>query len=101
MGELIASGKLPQIYRKWRLWTPAQAALAQPPRKEAEFSGMGFDAAGQPLATANLPAIEEVDLNITGVSAEMDVQSISFGTPRARFAYLPRINIVGWGRSSS
>lgn len=70
LGDLIASGRLQQIYRKWRLWTPAQSALAQPPNKEAELTGMGFDAGGQPLATINLPAVDEVDLNITGVSAQ-------------------------------
>jgi polar amino acid transport system substrate-binding protein len=44
LGELIDSGRLEQIYRKWQLWTPAQVALAQRP--------------------------DMVDLNITGESAE-------------------------------
>lgn len=43
LGELIESGRLEQIYRKWQLWTPAQAALSE---------------------------LDVVDLNITGESAQ-------------------------------
>ncbi len=43
LGQLMVSGRMQQIYRKWRLWTPAQVALAQPPNLEAELAGLGFD----------------------------------------------------------
>jgi hypothetical protein len=55
LGQLMVSGRMQKIYHKWRLLTPEQAALAQPPNREAELAGLGFDASGQLLATSKLP----------------------------------------------
>jgi polar amino acid transport system substrate-binding protein len=59
LGQLMVSGRMQQIYRKWRLLTPEQAALAKPPNREAELIGLGFD-----------PSVDVVDLDITGKTAD-------------------------------
>jgi polar amino acid transport system substrate-binding protein len=48
LGDVIASGELQQIFRKWKLWNDDQAALASRP-KLSELAGLGFDAEGKPL----------------------------------------------------
>ncbi|MEX2187373.1 MAG: ABC transporter substrate-binding protein/permease [Pirellulales bacterium] len=48
LDDVIASGELQRIFRKWRLWNEDQAALASRPNV-AELAGLGFDADGRPL----------------------------------------------------
>jgi polar amino acid transport system substrate-binding protein len=70
LGELMVSGRLQRIYRKWHLWNPDQAGLARGPRRIEELRGLGFDAAGQPLdPNAPLPA-DAVDVNLIAAAAK-------------------------------
>ncbi|MBX9787872.1 MAG: ABC transporter substrate-binding protein/permease [Pirellulales bacterium] len=70
LGEVIRNGQLREILRRWRLWNPAQAALARPPNREAELAGLGFDAAGQPLAGMSDPPSDAIDVNLVAASAK-------------------------------
>jgi polar amino acid transport system substrate-binding protein len=69
IGELITSGLLRQIYRRWHLWNPDQAALARAPQREAELKGLGFDASGQPLVADEPPPPDAVDIDLIRASA--------------------------------
>lgn len=69
LDELMVSGRLAEIYRRWRLWNPDQAGLAAGPRRAEELAGLGFDAAGKPLAASSLLAVTPVDVNLLAASA--------------------------------
>ncbi len=43
LSELMQSGRLKRIYRKWHLWNEDQAELARGVDRRAELQGMGFD----------------------------------------------------------
>ena len=70
LAEVIRSGQLREILRRWRLWNPAQAALARAPDREAELAGLGFDPAGQPLAGMAIPPRDAMDVNLVATSAK-------------------------------
>ncbi len=42
LGELMSSGRLKQIYRKWHLWNDDQTELAEGQHLREELRGMGF-----------------------------------------------------------
>jgi polar amino acid transport system substrate-binding protein len=67
LGELMVSGRLAEILRKWNLWNADQAQLAR--GNAAELAGLGFDADGLPLA-ASLIAGGGVDVNVLRNTAE-------------------------------
>ena len=69
LGALIRDGQLRDILRRWRLWNPAQTALAQPPGNATELAGLGFDAAGKPLAGMETPPADATDVNLVAASA--------------------------------
>jgi len=69
LGELIRSGQLRDILRRWRLWNSAQTALVLPPGNATELSGLGFDAAGQPVAGMETPPADATDVNLVAASA--------------------------------
>jgi polar amino acid transport system substrate-binding protein len=71
LGELIASGRLKQIYRKWHIWNDDQAQLAQAPRKAEELQALGFDASGKPLVANEPPSSDGVNIRITDESAKL------------------------------
>jgi polar amino acid transport system substrate-binding protein len=48
LGDVMASGELQAIFRKWKLWNAEQAALASRPNP-AELAGLGFNAEGQAI----------------------------------------------------
>jgi polar amino acid transport system substrate-binding protein len=69
LGDLMASGRLRQIFERWHLWNADQAELAGGDEREAELRGLGFDAAGRPLEQE--PAkVEPVDRHIIAASAQ-------------------------------
>jgi polar amino acid transport system substrate-binding protein len=68
LGELMESGVLRQILRRWHLWNADQAGLAREPRKAAERRGLGFSAGGQPLHDGLV--VEAVDRNMIAASAQ-------------------------------
>ena len=70
LGELMANGKLRDIYRRWHVWNPHQAELANGPERAEELKGLGFDAEGLPVDEASLPKVDEVDRNILAASAQ-------------------------------
>jgi polar amino acid transport system substrate-binding protein len=65
--DLVASGALQAIHRKWHMWNEDQAGLAR--AKEAELHGLGFAADGSPLARQAEPG-EEDQLDVQGESAQ-------------------------------
>ena len=69
LGELIRNGQLRDILRRWRLWNMAQTALVLPPGNATELAGLGFDAAGQPLAGMETPPADATDVNLVAASA--------------------------------
>lgn len=66
LDDLVASGDLQAIHRKWRLWNEDQRGLAQ--AKEAELLGLGFAADGAPLDHVPTPD-EEEQLDTKEISA--------------------------------
>lgn len=48
LGDVMASGEMQRIFRKWKLWNEDQARLALRPNMK-ELAGLGFDAQGRPL----------------------------------------------------
>jgi len=70
LGELIVSGRLAEILRRWHLWNIDQEALAQPPNRPAELAGLGFDAAGRPLDDGQFETTDVVDVHIIAASAQ-------------------------------
>lgn len=68
LSELMESGELQRILRRWSLWNADQAELARGLRKARELSGLGFNDAGQPLDDA--PQVEAVDRNMIAASAQ-------------------------------
>lgn len=71
LGELMVSGRLRQIYRRWHLWNADQAALARGPGRADELGGLGFDAAGRPVGALDRPGSDAVDKNIIARSARL------------------------------
>ena len=69
LGELIRSGQLRDILRRWRLWNAAQTALVLPPGNATELAGLGFDATGQPVAGMETPPADATDVNLVAASA--------------------------------
>ena len=69
LGELIRNGQLRDILRRWRLWNMAQTALVLPPGNATELAGLGFDAAGQPLAGMETTPADATDVNLVAASA--------------------------------
>jgi len=69
LGELMRSGRLRQIYRKWHLWNADQAELARAPRRAEELQGLGFDAAGRPLNPDEPPPADAVDIDMIRAAA--------------------------------
>lgn len=70
LGELACSGRLRDIYRKWRLWNIDQADLAGTPPDRAELQGLGFSPTGEPLPADELPHVTPVDRNLIASSSE-------------------------------
>lgn len=70
LGELMASGRLQQIYRRWHLWNPDQAALARAPRRAEELRGLGFNLDEQPLDPHAPPPADAVDVNLIAAAAK-------------------------------
>lgn len=68
LGELMESGALRQILRRWHLWNADQAKLAREPREEAERRGLGFEPNGKPLEDGSV--IDVVDRNMIAASAQ-------------------------------
>lgn len=68
--ELITSGGLFRILRRWHIWNPSQAALAVGTNRTAELAALGFNADGNPLEPNALPPADAVDKNIVANSAE-------------------------------
>ncbi|HUY33444.1 MAG TPA: ABC transporter substrate-binding protein/permease [Pirellulales bacterium] len=71
LGELIASGKLAKILRRWHLWNIDQAALARQPDRLAELKGLGFDPGGRPLDDGQFKTTDMVDVHIIASSAQL------------------------------
>ena len=71
LGELIVSGRLRDIYRKWHLWNSDQLELARNPNLSEERRGLGFDETGKPLAESQLPPVTPVDRHIIAASAQL------------------------------
>ncbi len=71
LDELMISGRLQQIYRKWHLWDDDQFALAQGPEKDAEAKGLGFQPDGQPLKETSAEPTDTVDRNMIAASAQL------------------------------
>ncbi|HEX4132023.1 MAG TPA: ABC transporter substrate-binding protein/permease [Pirellulales bacterium] len=69
--ELMTSGRLRDIYRRWHLWNADQALLAQGPGRPQELSGLGFEADGRPVDESKLPPVEQVDRNLIAASAQL------------------------------
>lgn len=70
IGELLRSGRWQEALRKWHLWNPAQAALAQGAERQAELAGLGFDGAGEPSAELVVQPAKLVDIDIVAVAAQ-------------------------------
>ncbi|MGD9644552.1 MAG: ABC transporter substrate-binding protein/permease [Pirellulales bacterium] len=70
LGEAIRNGQLREILRRWRLWNPAQAALARPPHRDVELAGLGFGSKGEPLAGMETPPAGAMDVNLVAASAK-------------------------------
>ncbi|MBX3411314.1 MAG: ABC transporter permease subunit [Pirellulales bacterium] len=70
LDELIASGELLKILRRWHIWNPSQAALALAPARSDELAALGFDANGSPVQPPPSPPADAVDINIVARSAE-------------------------------
>jgi polar amino acid transport system substrate-binding protein len=69
LGQLFASGRLAQIYRRWHLWNEDQARLARGPNRQAELAGLGFDGRGQPATNPGVTPVSAVDVNLVSASA--------------------------------
>lgn len=69
--ELVRSGRLQSILRRWHLWNEDQAALAQGPDVGEQLEGLGFDHDRQPLAPDAPPADDAVDIHVIAASAQM------------------------------
>jgi polar amino acid transport system substrate-binding protein len=69
LGELMRTGQLRDIYRRWHLWNVDQQELAQGPQQAAEQQGLGFDGQGQAVDDSQLPAVERVDRNLIAAAA--------------------------------
>jgi polar amino acid transport system substrate-binding protein len=69
LGELMRSGRLQRIYRRWHIWDAAQAALAEGALAAEELAGLGFAADGQPLDPDAAAPADAVDLRIIAASA--------------------------------
>lgn len=69
--EVILSGRLKQIYRKWHIWNDDQAQLAQGPNRDDELKALGFDPAGKPLVPNEPPPADAVDVRIAIQSADL------------------------------
>ena len=69
LGQLMVSGRLAEILRKWNLWNEDQARLARGGFDAAELAGLGFDADGLPLA-ASPDAVAGVDVNVLQTTAQ-------------------------------
>jgi len=70
LGELLRSGRLRDILRRWHLWNADQALLARGKLRPLELAGLGFDADGHPLDESKMPPITTVDRHIIAASAE-------------------------------
>ncbi|HEX3870833.1 MAG TPA: ABC transporter substrate-binding protein/permease [Pirellulales bacterium] len=70
LGELMVSGRMRDIYRRWHLWDANQAELAHGKNRSAELAGLGFEPDGTPMDEAKLPPVEMVDRNIIAASAQ-------------------------------
>lgn len=68
--ELITSGRLLKILRRWHIWNASQAALAVGANRTVELAALGFDAAGAALEPNAPPPADAVDKNIVANSAE-------------------------------
>ncbi|HVX12856.1 MAG TPA: ABC transporter substrate-binding protein/permease [Pirellulales bacterium] len=69
LGDLMTTGRLRQILKRWHLWNADQAKLARGANRAAELNGLGFDASGTPHDHEDEP-IETVDRNIMASSAQ-------------------------------
>lgn len=70
LSQLMQSGRLRDIYRKWHLWNAAQSQLAQGEQRVAELHGLGFDDQGKIVDEQTLPRVESVDRAFIAASAE-------------------------------
>jgi polar amino acid transport system substrate-binding protein len=71
LGELIVSGKLAHIFRRWHLGNEDQAELAQGPNRQAELAGLGFDPAGRPLDDSAFETTDAVDVHMIAASEQL------------------------------
>ena len=70
LSELMISGRMQQIYRRWHLWNTDQAELAKGPRKAEELVGLGFQADGTPLSNDAPPPVDAVNVNMIAAAAK-------------------------------
>lgn len=70
LSELMASGELQRIFRKWRLWNEDQAELARGDARNDELLGLGFAPDGRPLALATGEPIDVVAEDIAAAAGE-------------------------------
>lgn len=71
LSELMVTGRMQQIYRRWHLWNPDQAQLATGPRQRQELQGLGFDRSGQPAPRTAAAVSDPVDVHIIASSARL------------------------------
>jgi polar amino acid transport system substrate-binding protein len=70
LSELMSSGRMQSIYRRWHLWNFEQEALARGANREAELAGLGFKADGTPVSTDLTPPPDAVNIDIIASAAE-------------------------------
>jgi polar amino acid transport system substrate-binding protein len=70
LGELIADGRLRQIYRRWQIWNAKQALLARGDAQAEELAGLGFDGQGDELRPDEPLPADQVDTAIMAQSAQ-------------------------------
>ncbi|MBS0210613.1 MAG: ABC transporter permease subunit [Planctomycetes bacterium] len=68
--ELMVSGQLRDIYRRWHLWNADQSGLANGADRNAELAGLGFTAERKPLPESQFPTVKQVDRNLLAASAD-------------------------------
>ena len=71
LAELMANGRLREIFVRWHLWNADQARLAHKPNFDAELQGLGFDREGQPRKALDDADISKVDVHIIAASAQL------------------------------
>jgi polar amino acid transport system substrate-binding protein len=71
LSEIMISGKMRDIYRRWHLWNADQAKLAGGPRQAEELAGLGFDERGIALSGLDQPPADAVAIDIMASAAKL------------------------------